>query len=1000
MDFSRFHVACLSGRNGQGKSALLDALTWALWGEARKSSGAQKPDEELLRIGSRRMYVEFLFDIEGDRYRVLRTYSRSATGKTSKSVLELQLIKNNEEENGIPLTKASMRETQEALNERLGLDYDAFVNSALLLQGRSDEFTKKKPAERKNILGRVLNLAKYDRLADRTRIKQSALKTEVEKLDREVEIFSDLLKNETKWVSDFEAVNQELGVREKALSDLRAEEAVLVEKVVSLQSLQKELDSLNVSLYQATNQRELRVKEKDEISLKINRAHKLIENKEQIQQDYQAYVSYQKERDELDTQREVYRGIEAQLQSARSALIVKRTELESKIDKLELEIRVKEQEYKAAEIEVASKEELLSKLDTSRKAGDRVLEIEALIEKRKSLDVDIKELEQHVFGKKKQLLERYDGLKKQLAKVKPRVDEISRLKASLREVKANKEQLVRIQANLVKTKEDGLAIAGEIGQVEVRISVVKEEEEKITRKIEQFNEAGELKCPTCGTALKRNQRERLVSELEVQLGDIKNDLKGLSALLVEHEKKRDALRDSYKELANKEQHLSNAVELYHELNQRIAKSVEIKEEYEADEKKLADLYNQLESNEYAVDEQKSLLEKTEQRKGLMLQEEDLNDLRFRAAQIERFGERLRKIEISEGKKETLHDQIKNNHQALEDLRNQFDSGAAYGEFKDKIAHLEQKLIKSDFDPERFELIKKSIKERSEAPEMVRALHEAENNVIEWVGQRENLEKILAEVNNTITLYTETKASTMKALAELEGLQVQLDRKRTERKEAEEKVLASQQAIGELNAKMEQVNQAKKKRKDAKDQLKVKRKELNIYRKLRTAFGKNGIQSLIIEQSLPEIEERASEILHRLTDGKMQVHLETIKDKKSGGTKETLEIIITDDSGIPRAYETYSGGEAFRINFALRIALAQMLAERNGVKIRTLGIDEGFGTQDEDGIQYLIEAIQKVQDDFDKIIVITHLNRLKEAFPVRIEVVKDPIRGSEFTLIEQ
>ena len=117
-------------------------------------------------------------------------------------------------------------------------------------------------------------------------------------------------------------------------------------------------------------------------------------------------------------------------------------------------------------------------------------------------------------------------------------------------------------------------------------------------------------------------------------------------------------------------------------------------------------------------------------------------------------------------------------------------------------------------------------------------------------------------------------------------------------------------------------------------------------------------------------------------------------------EETLEIIITDDQGVPRAYETYSGGEAFRINFSLRIALSQMLAERNGVKIRTLGIDEGFGTQDEDGLQHLIEAIQEIQDDFDKILVITHLNRLKEAFPVRIEVVKDPIHGSQFSLIEQ
>ncbi|PSQ74261.1 MAG: hypothetical protein BRD36_02595, partial [Bacteroidetes bacterium QH_7_64_110] len=50
LEFDHFEVACLSGGNGEGKSALLDAMTWAVWGEARKSSGRRKPDEELIRI--------------------------------------------------------------------------------------------------------------------------------------------------------------------------------------------------------------------------------------------------------------------------------------------------------------------------------------------------------------------------------------------------------------------------------------------------------------------------------------------------------------------------------------------------------------------------------------------------------------------------------------------------------------------------------------------------------------------------------------------------------------------------------------------------------------------------------------------------------------------------------------------------------------------------------------------------------------------------------------
>jgi exonuclease SbcC len=86
---------------------------------------------------------------------------------------------------------------------------------------------------------------------------------------------------------------------------------------------------------------------------------------------------------------------------------------------------------------------------------------------------------------------------------------------------------------------------------------------------------------------------------------------------------------------------------------------------------------------------------------------------------------------------------------------------------------------------------------------------------------------------------------------------------------------------------------------------------------------------------------------------------------------------------------YSGGEAFRVNFAIRIALSKMLARRAGAQLRTLFIDEGFGTQDEDGRNKLVEAITAIQGDFDLIMVITHIDELRDAFPVHIIVEKTP-----------
>jgi exonuclease SbcC len=170
----------------------------------------------------------------------------------------------------------------------------------------------------------------------------------------------------------------------------------------------------------------------------------------------------------------------------------------------------------------------------------------------------------------------------------------------------------------------------------------------------------------------------------------------------------------------------------------------------------------------------------------------------------------------------------------------------------------------------------------------------------------------------------------------------------------------------------------------------------VYDELRKAFGKNGVPAMIIEAAIPELEESANTLLSRMTDGRMNLNFSTQREKTSGeGVIETLDIEIADELGT-RPYELYSGGEAFRINFAVRVALSQMLARRAGAHLRTLFIDEGFGTQDEDGRNKLVEAIIAIQDEFDLILVITHIDDLRDSFPVHILVEKTP-NGSRLSV---
>ncbi|MCB0101137.1 MAG: SMC family ATPase [Anaerolineales bacterium] len=172
-----------------------------------------------------------------------------------------------------------------------------------------------------------------------------------------------------------------------------------------------------------------------------------------------------------------------------------------------------------------------------------------------------------------------------------------------------------------------------------------------------------------------------------------------------------------------------------------------------------------------------------------------------------------------------------------------------------------------------------------------------------------------------------------------------------------------------------------------------------HKTLERAFGKDGVPALLIEQALPQIQQKANDILERLSDGTMTIQFVTqaeYRDKKRDDLKETLDIHISDSSGM-RDYEMYSGGEAFRVNFAIRLALSEILSQRKGARLQTLVIDEGFGSQDALGRQRLVEAINAVKKDFSKIFIITHLDELKDAFPNRIEIEKTE-RGSTVQVV--
>ncbi len=332
--------------------------------------------------------------------------------------------------------------------------------------------------------------------------------------------------------------------------------------------------------------------------------------------------------------------------------------------------------------------------------------------------------------------------------------------------------------------------------------------------------------------------------------------------------------------------------------------------------------------------------------------------------------------------------------------------AKLGEARENLSAIEEKMAAKDFATAEQEALA-GIQNEIARLEYDHQEHEQATSDVEANRKFEDLKRRLDEAERALQQEKETAARTEEAIKDFEQRLEDYDKKKTglaaeleslpsvlaELKQAEAALTElltqqhqAQQQVGSLNERLKRCQELEKKKAEKEKALKQAAEEETIYKELTTAFGKKGIQQIIIETAIPEIENEANRLLGKMTDNRLSVTLETQRLSKKGETLETLDIKIGDELGT-RSYEMFSGGEAFRIDFALRIALSRLLARRAGAPLPTLIIDEGFGTQDIAGLERLKEAISSIQDDFEKILVITHIEDLKESFPVRIEVTK-------------
>lgn len=320
------------------------------------------------------------------------------------------------------------------------------------------------------------------------------------------------------------------------------------------------------------------------------------------------------------------------------------------------------------------------------------------------------------------------------------------------------------------------------------------------------------------------------------------------------------------------------------------------------------------------------------------------------------------------------------------------------EARKQLNKLDKELAKLGYAPSEHDAKRKEELELRYIDEEYQSLDKARAVTKQIEDEIANLNTAIKNRETEIAEQEKSYNESKQVLEESEAQAPDLNKVERELFDLREQENQTRDSVGAARQKVDVLSTLRTRKVDYSNQREELNQQIARHKTLERAFGKDGVPALLIEQALPQIEQKANDLLERLSDGRMFIKFATqseYKDKKRDDLKETLDIQISDSAGL-RNYEMYSGGEAFRVNFALRLALSEILAQRKGARLQTLIIDEGFGSQDPQGRQRLIEAINIVKNDFAKILVITHLDELKDAFPNRIEIEKTE-RGSTITV---
>ena len=996
LDFTQFKVACLTGDNGHGKSALLDAMTYALWGEARKSTGERKPDEGLLRLGAAQMQVELCFELDAERFRVIRSFRKGR--RVNSTQLELQVFDEAADAFRSLSDSSSLTRTQEHIERLLCMDYETFINSAFLVQGRSDEFAQKNARERKEILGQILGLARYDQLQEKARghfqAKSQAHRSMLERLGQIDTALAprDEYENQLRQIGDqlteladrLEADGQQL----ETLSRQREESAQIRGQLESGEGQQTHLAQRRESL-----EREL-----EHLRNQQRQFGEILDAASTIQRDFDAFQNLTAENTSLNQKTQQLRQLEGEANQLESRITQERHDVEKRREKWQDRQRLLEDQLRRARDLLDRAGLIEARFQLLVETRQQRQDLESKRSQHQALERERDQARHALHLEKQRLVTQQQSLQTQAEALQQRLGDRSSLEERSRTLEREVAQLQSEAAHRDQLREQGGELRARLQQGQQVQEELADQLASARDKVQILQRSSQAACPLCGSNLDETHRHQLDEELQRQAHQHQARMEQQSQSVEDLELELQTMRQHYQELDHKLQPLEALQQQLADLAARRTQFAESEAELQQQRDQLARLGQQLAQEDYGETERKRLQELDRSLDNLDYQPDrhqqvDTSLAELADAEVER--QRLQDARDQMAESQTAHDEATEKLElAQKYLRENLYAAAEQRE----LAACRKRIEALAYDAGHHAELRDRLDELSDAVARRERLIAAQQRHLSTGETIAKNSAELGQVGQSLERLQEQHqalASRLASLGKIDDHYAQTALRLDQARATRDQLLQRQ---GALQTQFDRCLELDREGDELREKIAQEQHRAWLYQQLDEAFGKDGIQALIIENAVPEIEQEANAILARLTDNRIQIAIESLRDLKKGGTRETLDIKIADEIG-ERSYHLYSGGEAFRTNFALRIALSKVLARRSGTRLRTLIIDEGFGTQDEQGMEQLVQAIQEISKDFDKLLVVTHLPELKNAFPVQIEVTKHPDVGSRFRIIK-